>query len=60
LARSAADSVARHSSISLRFSITNFRCATLDRNRRPDDLKAFVDHLVNWEYLAEMYRAAAT
>jgi hypothetical protein len=21
--------------------------------------KAFVDHLVNWEYVAEMYRAAA-
>jgi superoxide dismutase, Fe-Mn family len=29
------------------------------RNRRPDHLKAFVDHLVNWEYVAEMYRAAA-
>jgi Fe-Mn family superoxide dismutase len=29
------------------------------RNRRPDYLKAFVDHLVNWEYVAEMYRAAA-
>ena len=29
------------------------------RNRRPDYLKAFVDHLINWEYVAEMYRAAA-
>jgi Fe-Mn family superoxide dismutase len=29
------------------------------RNRRPDYLKAFVDHLVNWDYVAEMYRAAA-
>jgi superoxide dismutase, Fe-Mn family len=29
------------------------------RNRRPDYFKAFVDHLVNWEYVAEMYRAAA-
>jgi Fe-Mn family superoxide dismutase len=29
------------------------------RNRRPDYLKAFVDHLVNWEYVAEMYRGAA-
>jgi superoxide dismutase, Fe-Mn family len=29
------------------------------RNRRPDYLKAFVDHLVNWEYVAEMYREAA-
>ena len=29
------------------------------RNRRPDYLKAFVDHLVNWEYVDEMYRAAA-
>ena len=28
------------------------------RNRRPDYLKAFVDHLVNWEYVAEMYAAA--
>jgi hypothetical protein len=25
----------------------------------PDYLKAFLDHLVNWEYVAEMYRAAA-
>ena len=25
------------------------------RNRRPDYLKAFVDHLVNWEYVAELY-----
>ncbi len=29
------------------------------RNRRPDYLKAFVDHLVNWEYVAKMYDAAA-
>ena len=29
------------------------------RNRRPDYLKAFVDHLVNWEYVAELYHAAA-
>jgi Fe-Mn family superoxide dismutase len=28
------------------------------RNRRPDYLKAFVDHLVNWEYAAEMYEKA--
>ncbi len=28
------------------------------RNRRPDYLKAFVEHLVNWEYVAEMYEAA--
>jgi Fe-Mn family superoxide dismutase len=28
------------------------------RNRRPDYLKAFVDHLVNWEYVAKMYDAA--
>jgi len=28
------------------------------RNRRPDYLKAFVDHLVNWEYAAELYAAA--
>lgn len=28
------------------------------RNRRPDYLKAFIDHLVNWEYVAEMYEAA--
>ena len=28
------------------------------RNRRPDYLKAFVDHLVNWEHVAEMYAAA--
>ena len=29
------------------------------RTRRPDYLKAFVDHLVNWEYVAELYHAAA-
>jgi Fe-Mn family superoxide dismutase len=28
------------------------------RNRRADYLKAFVDHLVNWEYVAEMLAAA--
>ena len=28
------------------------------RNRRPDYLKAFVDHLVNWDHVAEMYEAA--
>ena len=28
------------------------------RNRRPDYLKAFVDHLVNWDYVAELYAAA--
>jgi superoxide dismutase, Fe-Mn family len=30
------------------------------RNRRPDYIKAFLDHLVNWEYVAEMYKAAAS
>ena len=29
------------------------------RNRRPDYLKAFLDNLVNWEYVAEMYAKAA-
>ena len=28
------------------------------RNRRPDYLKAFVEHLVNWDYVAELYAAA--
>lgn len=28
------------------------------RNRRTDYLKAFVDNLVNWEYVAELYEAA--
>lgn len=28
------------------------------RNRRPDYLKAFVDNLVNWDYVAERYEAA--
>jgi superoxide dismutase, Fe-Mn family len=28
------------------------------RNRRPDYLRAFVDHLVNWDYVAEMWTAA--
>jgi Fe-Mn family superoxide dismutase len=28
------------------------------RNRRPDDLKAFLDHLVNWDYIAELFAAA--
>jgi Fe-Mn family superoxide dismutase len=29
------------------------------RNRRPDYLKAFMEHLVNWDYVAEMYEKAA-
>ncbi|QPC42022.1 superoxide dismutase [Kaustia mangrovi] len=29
------------------------------RNRRPDYLKAFVENLVNWEYVAELYDAAS-
>jgi Fe-Mn family superoxide dismutase len=29
------------------------------RNRRPEYLKAFVENLVNWEYVAELYTAAA-
>ncbi|MEP9353944.1 superoxide dismutase [Xanthobacter sp. KR7-65] len=29
------------------------------RNRRPDYLKAFVDHLINWDYVAELYSKAA-
>src|ERR1700758_6283 len=28
------------------------------RNRRPDYLKAFVDHLVNWEYVDELFGKA--
>ncbi|MBV1702164.1 MAG: superoxide dismutase [Hyphomicrobiales bacterium] len=28
------------------------------RNRRPDYMKAFVDSLVNWEYVAELYAKA--
>lgn len=28
------------------------------RNRRPDYLKAFVDNLINWDYVAEQYAAA--
>jgi superoxide dismutase, Fe-Mn family len=28
------------------------------RNRRPDYLKAFVENLVNWDYVAELYAAA--
>jgi Fe-Mn family superoxide dismutase len=28
------------------------------RNRRPDYLKAFVDHLVNWDHVAKMFDAA--
>ena len=28
------------------------------RNRRPDYLKAFIDHMVNWEYVAELFAAA--
>lgn len=30
------------------------------RNRRPDYCKAFIENLVNWEYVAEMYAAAMT
>ena len=29
------------------------------RNRRPDYLKAFVDNLVNWEYVAELFAKAS-
>jgi superoxide dismutase, Fe-Mn family len=29
------------------------------RNRRPDYLKAFLDHLVNWEHVAQMLEEAA-
>ncbi|MFT0893186.1 superoxide dismutase [Pseudochelatococcus sp. G4_1912] len=29
------------------------------RNRRPDYLKAFVDNLVNWEYVAELFSKAS-
>ena len=29
------------------------------RNRRADYIKAFLDHLVNWEYVEEMYKAAS-
>ena len=28
------------------------------RNRRPDYLKAFLDNLVNWEHVEEMYENA--
>ena len=28
------------------------------RNRRPDYLKAFVDHLVNWEYVEQLFEKA--
>jgi Fe-Mn family superoxide dismutase len=28
------------------------------RNRRPDYLKAFVDHLVNWDHVNELFEAA--
>jgi Fe-Mn family superoxide dismutase len=30
------------------------------RNRRPDYLKAFVDHLANWEYAAELFEQASS
>ena len=29
------------------------------RNRRPDYLKAFMDHLVNWDHVAALYEKAA-
>jgi Fe-Mn family superoxide dismutase len=29
------------------------------RNRRPDYLKAFVEHLVNWEYVEELFSKAS-
>jgi len=28
------------------------------RNRRPDYLKAFLDHMVNWEHVEQMFEAA--
>jgi superoxide dismutase, Fe-Mn family len=30
------------------------------RNRRADYIKEFLDHLVNWEYVEEMYKAASS
>jgi Fe-Mn family superoxide dismutase len=30
------------------------------RNRRPDYLKAFVDHLVNWEHVEQMFEGAGS
>jgi superoxide dismutase, Fe-Mn family len=30
------------------------------RNRRPDYLKAFIENLVNWDYVLELYEKAAT
>ena len=30
------------------------------RNRRPDYLKAFVEHLINWDYVLEMYENATS
>ena len=29
------------------------------RNRRPDYLKAFIDHLVNWEHVEQMFEGAS-
>ena len=28
------------------------------RNRRPDYVKAFIENMVNWDYVAQMYAAA--
>ncbi len=28
------------------------------RNRRPDYMKAFIEHLVNWDYVGELFEAA--
>jgi len=28
------------------------------RNRRPEYVKAFIENMVNWDYVAEMYHAA--
>ena len=32
--------------------------APVKRDRRPDYLKAFVESLVNWDYVAELYSKA--
>jgi superoxide dismutase, Fe-Mn family len=43
---------------SLAATYGNIPTTSIVATRRPDYLKAFLNHLVNWDYVAERYEAA--
>jgi hypothetical protein len=55
------DIIVRRSEVTLRANNDRFapqKNSGAGDHRRPDYLKAFLDHLVNWDYVAERYEAA--